>query len=217
MFLRLFFLLALPLTLLAQGAAPAARTDPPANFFDTYNKLSVIVDDEDPDPMDMARGGLLATQFFSVGPAGLPKAQSWFSTAPTRGRASMSGLFLAIHGRPEHLSFVQRALETDRQKRSWIYEMVGTANNFNLSMENGEMWQPFLRVLPKTDGCRTLAANCMKSRDPLVRRTGLYWGYWFATSNYWTQARAVAARDPDPLARQMATYLLRTGRQTPAK
>lgn len=184
--------------------------EPPADFFDTFNKLSVIVDSDDPGAMELAHGSLLATRFFSVGPPGLPKAQSWFDGAPTRGRASMAGLFLTLHGKDEHLEHVQRALETDVAKRRWIYELVGTPNNFNIAMANGETWKPFLRVLPSTDGCRKLSANCMKSSDALVRRTGVYWGYWFADKAYWTQARELATSDPDALTRRMADFLLRS-------
>lgn len=200
----IFALLLLPLVVWAQTATS------PENFFDTFNKLSILVDQEELAPMDYAKGSFLASKFFSVGEPGLPQAQSWFSTAPTRGRASMSGMFMAIHGKQEHLDGIQRELETNRKKREWIYELVGTAENFNIAMENGETWKPLMRVLPSTAGCRTLALSCMKSRDALVRRTGLYWGYWFATPAYWSAARDLKANDVDPLARRMADYLIRT-------
>ncbi len=200
MFLRILFL---SMFAVAAGAAEA-----PDDFFDTYNRLAIIVDSDDPGPMEMAQGSFLATKFFSVGAAGLPKVQSWFEGAPTRGRASMSGLYLAIHGTPPQLDLIQRQIEANPQKRRWIYELVGTPQNFDLAMANGAMWKPLFRVLPSTAGCRTLASNCMKSRDSLTRRTGLYWGYWFASSNYWNQARDLAERDPDPLARRMANWLI---------
>jgi hypothetical protein len=121
----------------------------------------------------------------------------------------MSGLFLAIHGRQEHRDGIQRELESNRTKRAWLYELVGTRENFDMAMESGEMWKPLMRVLPSTTGCRLLALSCMKSRDALVRRTGLYWGYWFATPDYWAAARRMAAGDADPLAKWMAERLIR--------
>jgi hypothetical protein len=206
MTMRLLILAALmPVALFA--AAPAS---PPADFFDTFNRLSVFVDSDEVGPLELAQASLLGARFFSVGAAGLPKAESWFASAPSRGRASIAGLFVAIHGRQEHLSAIQRELEANRTKRAWIYELVGTRENFHIAMENGENWKPLMRVLPSTEGCRALAMNCMKSRDPLVRRTGVYWGYWFASPAYWTAARDIAARDSDELARYMAGYLIRS-------
>ncbi len=211
--MRLRSLFALSLVL---PFAAFAQAEPPADFFDTFNRLSILVDQEELSPMDFARGSMLASQFFSVGAPGLPKAQSWFSTAPTRGRASMSGMFLAIHGKQEHLDAVQRELETNRTKREWLYELVGTAENFNIAMENGETWKPLMRALPSTAGCRALALSCMQSRDALVRRTGLYWGYWFATPSYWAAAEKIRSGDPDPLARRMAEYLAHSEKKAAA-
>jgi hypothetical protein len=195
------------LALLLAGAADAAGKKP-EGFGTDFDKLAEICDQDDLSPLDIAQGSLLAARFYSVGAPGLADNRDWFRRAATRGKASVAGLYLAVHGPSDDLAAVRGELETNRTKRVWLYEMVGTEKRFDWSIVNGKSWAPFTRVLPATEGCRTLAILCLRSRDPLVRRGGAFWGYWFADASYWSAMRRLAEADPDGVTRKIASKLL---------
>ncbi len=193
------------LILLAAGPAGAAV---PADFAATYDKLSVLFDQAELSPLDVAGGSLQAARFYGVGRPGLVTNRVWFKAAPTRGRASASGLYLVVHGSTDDLLGVRRELETNRLKRRWLYELVGTEPRFQAALMQGKMWAPLSRVLPATEGCRTLSILCLRSADPLVRRAGAFWGYWFADASYWSAVRRLAERDPEEVNRKVGALLL---------
>ena len=184
----------------------------PRGFTATYDELARLVDTEGAGPLEVARGTYLASSFFAVGSPGLPATRTWFRQAGTRGRAAVATMFLASHGTVEDHRDVRHHLETDRAKRAWLFEIVGTPRNTVLAMQDGQTWKPVLRVLPVAAGCSALGGRLMESRDPLVRRAGLYVGYWFATPGYWNVVQALARSDTDALVRWMAELLIRTER-----
>jgi len=180
----------------------------PADFPDTFDELSAIIDQSEVSGMDMARGSYLATRFFSVGPDALPYVQTRFLQAKTRGEASMAGLYLSCWGKLQHLYLMRKDLETNRTKRVWVYELAGTEQVFFASLKSGEDWKSFTELFPSTSGPRSFAICCINSKDALVRRAGLYWGYWMQDKVYWQHAKALAQSDPDPVTRKIAVRLL---------
>lgn len=194
------------------GAAPAV----PSDFATLYDKLAALFDQAELSPLDVAAGSLHAARFYAVGRPGLATNRMWFKAAPTRGRASASGLFVVVHGQTEDLIGVRTELETNRTKRGWLYEMVGTEPRFRAALMNGKMWAPLSRVLPATEGCRTMAVLCLRSRDPLVRRAGAFWGYWFADAPYWSYVRRLAEADADGVNRQVGALLMQRAPRAPA-
>lgn len=187
----------------------AAAAAPPADFADNYVKLSAFLDQEELSPLDVAEGSLRAARFYAVGLPGLEPTRRWFHAAPTCGRASAAGLYQVVHGSSNDLMGVRLELETSKLKRGWLYAMVGTEQRFEAALMNGKSWAPLSRVLPATTGCRTLAVMCLRSRDPLVRRAGAFWGYWFADAPYWGYVRRLAAGDADPVTRKISANLLK--------
>ncbi len=194
---------------LALLASAEAADAPPSDFASTYVKLSAFLDQEELDPLEVAAGSLWAARFYSVGRPGLEPTRRWFRSAATCGRASAAGLYQVVHGSSNDLMAVRVELETSKLKRGWLHGMVGTEPRFEASLENGKSWASLSRVLPATAGCRTLAIMCIRSRDPLVRRAGVFWGYWFADAPYWGHVRRLAAGDGDAVTRKVSANLLR--------
>ncbi len=195
-------------TMVGLGTAMANQDLPPNDFAQTFAGLSAMLDQETLSPMDMAEGTYLAARYFSVGQPGLPYTQSRFKHAKTKGEASMAGLYMTIHGKTNEIAAMRRELETAPGKRAWLRELVGSEQNFNFAMEQGEQWAPLVRVLPSTVGAKAFSGTCMQSPDVLVRRAGLYWGYWIASPEYVKAARKCAASDPDPTTRKLAGLVL---------
>jgi hypothetical protein len=187
----------------------AEETVLPEHFVETFEGLAGLVDQETLSAMDMARGSYLSARYFSVGRPALPYLQSRFYGAQTPGEASMAGLYMTIYGGKAHTEAIRKELETNPRKRSWLYEMVGTESAYRASLDDGKQWKPLLRVLPSTAGSRQLAMTCMRSRDPLVRRAGLFWGYWMPDADYWRAVRRCGEGDRDPVTQGMARHLLR--------
>lgn len=184
---------------------------PPADFAETFLKLSALVDQEELSPLDMAQGTYLAAKYFAVGKSGLPYTQSRFLNAASRGQAAMGGLYMAVHGTAEQVGRIRKDLETNRTKRRWLYDVVGTEDNFRFALQNGDQWQMLTRVLPSTAGSKLLANVCMDSPDALVRRTGMFWGFWIEPQNYWNRVRDASRNDTDKLTRRIAMHLLAAG------
>jgi len=78
----------------------------------------------------------------------------------------MAGLYVTIYGKVEDLYAVRKELETNRQKRRWVYDICGNEENFFLSMENAEIWKPLTTLIPSASGPRNLAICCIYSKDP---------------------------------------------------
>ena len=120
----------------------------------------------------------------------------------------MAGLFVAINGTDAQIDGLRRDLEASKLKQKWLSAMVGSEQQFLSSLNSGEQWKPLLDVLPSTSGCTKLAVSCTKSESPLVRRAGLYWGYWVPTATYWKEVRR-CTQEGDALTRGMAKHLLK--------
>ena len=203
---RSYLLAALMLGAVATTARAQSAT-PPAGFADVFDELASLVDQTELSGMDMARGSYLATRYFGTGPEALPYVQQRFASARAPGEASMAGLYITIYGKIDHLYALRKELETNRQKRSWVYEICGNEENFFVAMENGETWRPLTRLIPSTSGPRNFAICCLHSKDPLVRKAGLYWGYWMQDATYWKLVHECAAQDADASVRKIAGRL----------
>jgi hypothetical protein len=193
----------------AAGLSLSAAAAPPAALPGDLDELARLLDRNEHSAIDLARGGFLAARVLAAGPPALPLVRPRFERAATPGEAAIPGLFLAVHGTPQHRDLVQRELERSCLKRSWLSAMVGSEARFAESVEEGRAWQPLLRVLPSLGGVRALTLQLAGSRDALVRRSGLYWGFWIADDAYWSAVRQSSARDPDPATRRIASWLLR--------
>lgn len=181
----------------------------PGNYPAMFSELSGLIGGDELNPVEMVRGGWLATQYFAPASAGLEFNQARFAAARTSGEAGLSGLFLAVHGTAARHQFVCKTLETDRTKRAMMSRIFGTEPVFSRSLENGEYLQPLIDALPSAAGPRALLRLMIQSGDPLVRRAGLFWGHWFADGDYWKSVRGMALKDPDAVNRACAMRLLK--------
>lgn len=180
----------------------------PEDFNETFARLASLVDSEEVGVLDMARGTYDATRFISAGKDGAPVLESKFLNAATFGEASVAGLYLTVWGKDGQLSAIQRELEANPLKRKWLYGMVGTEELFWNSIGDGGKYQPLLRLLPSIGGTRALALRCIQSKDPLVRRAGLFWGYWLADKSYWDAVSGLAKSDDDRTTLRVVQRLL---------
>ncbi len=180
-----------------------------ANYPAIFGELAALIDGDELGPVEMVRGGWLATKYFAPAAEGLEFNRARFVAARTAGQAGISGLFLAQYGTPAHHQLVCRTLETDRIKRAMMNRIFGTEEAFFQSLENGQYLQPLMDVLPSTAGSRALLRLFIQSKDPLVRRAGLFWGHWFADGDYWRAVREMATKDPDSVNRACAIRLLK--------
>jgi hypothetical protein len=181
----------------------------PANYPAIFGELSALIDGDELGPVEMVRGGWLATRYFAPAAEGLDFNRAQFATARSPGQAGISGLFLAQYGTPSHHQFVCQTLETDRTKRIMMSRIFGNEAAFFQSLENGQYLQPLMDVLPSTAGPRALVRLLIQSKDPLVRRAGLFWGHWFVDGDYWRSVREMAMKDSDPVNRACAIRLLK--------
>jgi hypothetical protein len=199
------------LALLLAAALPAAaqtRTNLPASFGTDFSEVAAVIGDPEPTPLEIGAASLRATRLFAAGAAGLGYAERQFRSAPDKGSAVLGGLYLCVHGGTQHVYAIRRELETNRTRRVWLNETVATEKHFLWSLDSGEQWKPLARVLPSTTGCRQLSLVCLASADPLVRRGGLFWGYWFPSKPYWESVKKTSAGDKDALTRRLAAVLI---------
>ena len=202
-----------------RAQTPGVPRDPaldglPAKFPKIIDDLSALAAQQEMDLMDWGKVAYLAPQFFMVGPKGVPYTYSRFLGAKTAEEAFLCGVFVVTHGGPAYQMSVRKELETNEKKRGWLRQLVGTEKSFYASMEGGEMWKPALQYLPSPAGCRGTCFRCMESQDVLVRRAGLFWGFWVPSANYWQVVERWAKNEPDPATRRMAEYLLRMHEKT---
>lgn len=201
-----------PVFVAAFFCAGVVRAALPADYAETFRELSALIDSAELSPAEILRGGWLATGYFRTAAEGLEFNRGRFAAARTAGQAGLSGLFLAVHGRPEHHQFVCRTLETDKTKRAMMNRIFGSEAAFFQSLENGDDMRPLMNTLPSTSGLRSLLLMFTRSQDALTRRAGLFWGYWLADGDYWKSVRKTAVEDPDAVNRACAIRLLRTSR-----
>lgn len=194
--------------LLSWAASAAAAPAAPEGFWSAYEELAALVDGTQSGPVAVGRGTYLASWFYAVGEPGLPACRTWFRDAPTPGRAGTAALFLALHGSTRDHERVRQGLESDRDKHRWLYGVVGNDRNLTRSLRHHDVWTPLLRSMPGRDGPRRLSGLLLASPDPLVRRGGLFLGFWFASGEYWDDVRRRAKTDPSASVRAAAAKLL---------
>jgi hypothetical protein len=181
----------------------------PGNYAATFSELTALIDSDSLAPGEMIRGGWLATGYFGAAAEGLSFNRERFMAARTAGQAGLTGLFLAVHGTQAHHQFVCKTLETDQTKRIMMSRIFGTETAFFQSLEDGGYLRPLMETLPSTTRLRLQLRMLIQSEDPLVRRAGLFWGYWLVDGDYWKSAREMASKDPDAVNRACAARLLK--------
>ncbi len=182
--------------LLMTGVA-LAESKVPADFDAMFSRLAELVDSEEVGVLDMARGSYDGARFIGVGAPGVALLDPRFRNAASFGEAAVAGLYMTVWGKPENLNEIRSELESNPLKRKWLSGIVGSEEIFFASMAGGSTYQPLLRLLPSIGGTRSLAMLCIGSKDPLVRRAGLFWGYWLADDAYWKAVRALAKQETD--------------------
>lgn len=184
------------LVLLLFVASLAAAQLPP-DFADTFARVAAWVEREELGALEMARGSVDAARLIAVGAPGVPDMQTRFKQAATFGEAAVAGLYMTTWGGSGELALIKRELENNGRKRAWIQRLVGTEEAFLAHLASGGTYQPLIRLLPDVGGARSLTMLLMRSGDPLVRRAGIFWGYWLADANYWNAVRALAKSERD--------------------
>lgn len=174
-----------------------AAAEVPSDFSATFDRVAALVDREALGPVELARGSLDAARLIAVGAPGLPLTEPRFLQAETFGEAAVAGLYMTTWGGSAHLAAIRRELEKNAQKRAWLHQLVGTEEVFLAHLASGGTYQPLIRLLPDVGGARALTMLLMRSGDPLVRRAGLFWGFWLADGTYWSAVRALAKTERD--------------------
>lgn len=198
--------------LLALGASPvrASLTAEEQGRLDKQlAELADLMSYESLNAVQWARGTYVATRFFAWGSDGVPQMVSRFQGTKNVYTATLSGLFTSLHGNDRDRMELRRALEQDARKQHWLRAYFGSRKDMHLTVEEGLGWKKLTRVLPSTGGLHRFALLCLQSEDILVRRLGLFWGFWTPSPAYDTALRRAAKADPDPETRYLANYLLR--------
>lgn len=200
----------IPLVLLM---ACLARAEPvePADFAQQFARLAELVDKEQLGALDVARGSYDAARLLAAGAPGLAWVEPRFKGAGTFGEAAVAGLYMTAWGKADHIDAIRRELEENAQKRKWLAELVGSEQAFFAHLDSGSAYQPLLSLLPSIGGSRALAIKCIGSKDALVRRAGLFWGYWLSDPAYWPAVRALAKNEKDRTTLRIAQQLLLKG------
>lgn len=203
------------LIMLQAGAGPGVRSaENPAfrrvnpELISLFNELVTLTRSHPWTPSEWARGVLVGVKLFKFGRSGIPYVGSRFAGARKAEECFIAGAYMTVHGDNTDRWYIRRELETDKRKRVWLNAAFGSNRALDQSLKRGTEWQPAIKHLPSQTGVRLLSRDCMASEDPLVRRAGLYWGYWLANKNYWANAKLLAKQDPDPLTRRLAAYLV---------
>ena len=171
-------------------------------------ELSDLVGRETLGAMDWTRGTFVATRFFAYGPAGVPYLFSRFSDTGDVNKAMLSGLFVATHGNDRDRFRMRIDMEQSATKQQWLQAALGSRPAMRASIEQGMPWRPLSKCLPSTRGPVRLALLCLQSEDILVRRLGLFWGFWMPSDQYWGAVRTIQQADPDSSTRAFARFLL---------
>ena len=156
---------------------------------------------------DWARGSILALRLFNFGPSGVPYMRKKFLQTRDPNEAFLSGAYTAMHGQTIDHKRMRAELETSPGKRAWLTTMVGDTAAMTGSLEQGQQWQQAVDFFPDMSGCRGFCQVCMQSKDELVRRAGMYWGYWIRDAAYWRTVQAARAAS-DPKTKAFANRLL---------
>lgn len=200
-----------PIDTSTASTATTTQTAPswPPGMENTWNDLVPMIKQAPWGAAEWTRGIYLGIRLMSFGIDGIPPMRQTFARTANSEAAFLSGAYLAVHGGRKERAFVRKELESNPKKQTWLKGLVGDAKALSAAMRSGSEWQPAIRQLPSTSGCLLLAKECMLSRDPLVRRAGLYWGFWLADRQYWKMAAKLSASDADPLTKRFAAALIR--------
>ena len=188
--------------------AGAVRAQLPQRYPEMFDELASLIDGSVLGPMEVVRGGWLATQCFAPADDGLKFNREQFVDAESLGQTAVSGLFLAMHGDSQTQLFVRRELETNLSKRKWLWLTVGTEDVFFKQFDTGVKLQSLTGMLPSTVGLRAQCRLLMQSSDPLTRRAGLLWGSWLADDDYRWAVNYMVTEDASPVNRACAIRLL---------
>lgn len=178
-------------------AVTSAAAQLPPDYADTFARVTALVDREELGALEMARGSMDAARLIGVGAPGVAWMEPRFKDAATFGEAAVAGLYMTTWGGSGQLAAIRRELETNARKRGWLQQLVGTEEAFLAQLASGGRYQPLIRLLPDIGGARALTLLLMRSGDPLVRRAGVFWGYWLADANYWNAVRSLAKSERD--------------------
>lgn len=189
------------------GAATASAALP-EDFDATLSSLAAMVEKEELGALELAKGSYDASRFFAVGREGLARVESRYRSAASLGEAAVAGLYMTVWGLQPQIDVVRRELETNPVKRRWLQGLVGTEERFLESMSTGQTYQQMLRLMPDVGGTRMLAMQCLRSRDTLVRRAGMLWGYWLADEGYWNALKGISDVEKDVATKRLALRLL---------
>ncbi len=189
-------------------SAAWAEPDLPPDFYDIYHNLAGLIDRETLGPLEMAKGTYDASRFFAVGVPGVPPLEQQYRQAATLGQATLAGLYLTVWGKQRQFDMIRAELERNQAKRRMIYGLCGTEPIFFSALDAGAQYQPLLRLMPSVGGTRTLTRQLLDSPDALVRRSGMFWGFWLADAAFWNRVKEMAQSDPDPVTRRVSARLL---------
>ena len=162
---------------------------------------------------ETARATYLAVRISQKGRAAVPYVRQRFLDATLPEDGFLCAAFVALHGDVQDQLRVRKELETSEDKRSWLRGIVGDEKAMTASLRSGARWRDIPSRLPITLRGRKLAVVCMRSGDPLVRRTGLYFGFWLRGDVYAKEIRRISLRDPDGLTKRYARYLYEVRRK----
>jgi hypothetical protein len=167
-----------------------------------------MIDRETLTPLEMAKGTYDATRFFCRGQTRGAAAGAALSACHHAGSGHVAGLYLTVWGQQRQFDMIRAELERNKTKRRLIYGLAGTEPIFFSSLAAGAQYQPLLRLMPSVGGTRTLTRQLLDSPDALVRRSGMFWGFWLADGPFWGRVKEMASADPDPTTRRVAGRLL---------
>lgn len=184
---------------------PARAAVTPA-YEQIFEELSAMVDAAVPQKVMPA--SVLGVKCFSPGAGRLDFHREQFVSAQSQGRAAVSGLFLAVYGDAASRLLVRGELENNSQKRAWLWRNFGTEKLFFWQIRQGARFQSLTQLLPFTEGLRAQIRLLLQSKDPLIRRAGLFFGSWLADDGYRWGAQFMASSDADPVNRECARRLL---------
>ena len=198
--------LAFPIGAQSQNDPALRRVNP--ELISLFDELVLLTRSHPWTPTQWARGIVVGVKLFKFGRSGIPYVGRRFAGAVKAEECFVAGAYMTVHGDDTDRWYIRRELETDKRKRVWLKAAFGSSRALDRSLKKGAQWQPGVKHLPSQAGCRLLARDCMASKDPLVRRAGIYWGYWTADGNYWTAAKRLAKQERDPVTRRLAAYLV---------
>ncbi len=204
-------LIATPPCSLPASGTTATPTPPswPAGMKNIWNDLVPLIQQAPWNAAEWTRGIYLGIRLMSFGPNGIPPMRQTYNRATSSEAAFLSGAYLAIYGGQTERTIIRKDLESNPKKQTWLKALFGDAKALSTAMQSGAEWQPAIRQLPSISGGLRLAKECMLSRDRLVRRAGLYWGFWLADQQYWKMTAKISKTDVDPLTKRFATALIR--------